>query len=101
MRSGFRFAAVLAALLLAASAVLAAGQIQDPALLEKIKPGITTAQDVEQILGPPKSRTPWPRMDRVSMDYVMRDWSDTYDVAVMVDGGGIVREVEKVRRVRY
>ena len=93
-----RAAALLVAFtLLAAGSAIARGLIQSPQLLDKVKPGMTAAE-VEQILGPPVRRTNWPRQERVSMDYVMQGWDATYDVAVMLDKGDIVREVQKVRR---
>ena len=87
-------------LLLAGSSVFAAGRILNPELLDKIKPGVTTAQEVEQILGPPASRSDFSRLGLVSMDYEMREWSDWFDIGVMIGKDGIVREVQKIKRYR-
>jgi hypothetical protein len=89
-----------ALLLLASVSVFARGLIQPPELLDKIKIGTTTAQEVEQILGPPANRSSFPRLGLVSMDYVMIVWDDTFDVGVMIDKGGIVRDVQRIRRYR-
>ena len=86
--------------LLASGAVFAQGYLQSPELLDKIKPGVTTAQEVEQILGRPANRSSFPRLELVSMDYVMRVWGETYDVGVMIGKDGVVREVQKVMRYR-
>ena len=84
--------------LLTGSSALARGFIQDPGLLEKIRPGVTTAAEVEQILGAPANRTAFPRLEITSMDYVMREWTDTYDVGVIIGKDGVVREVQRLVR---
>ena len=91
--------ALAAALLLAGSSALAAGYILAPELLDQIKPGVTTAQEVEQILGPPANRSDFPRLGLVSMDYEMRVWTDWFNVGVMIGKDGIVRDVQKI--IRY
>jgi outer membrane protein assembly factor BamE (lipoprotein component of BamABCDE complex) len=99
--SGIRILAAYAALaLLSAAPAFARGFIQAPELLDKIRPGITTAQEVEQILGPPANRSSFPRRDLTSMDYVMRVWSDTYDIGVMIGKDGVVREVQRAIRFK-
>jgi len=99
MRTVYRINAALAAMLVLASAqVFASGYLQDPALLDKIKPGVTTAQEVEQILGAPESKSDFSRMGEISLNYWMRVWTDTYDVGVMVGTNGVVREVQKIKR---
>jgi hypothetical protein len=97
-RSGI-IAALAAILLLASASVFARGFIVDPYLLDKIKPGMT-AQEVEQILGPPRSRSDFSRMGVVSMDYETRIWTDTYDIGVMIGKDGVVREVQRIMRYR-
>ena len=99
MRSRFT-AALTAILLIAGTSAFALGLIQPPELLDKIKIGTMTAQEVEQILGPPANRSNFPRLGLVSMDYVLIEWGDTYDVGVMIDKGGIVRDVQKIKRYR-
>jgi hypothetical protein len=99
MSAAYRIAAALAAVaLLAVAPVFARGYIEQPSLLDKIKPGVTTARQVEEILGPPASRSDFSRMGLVSMDYSMQIWDDWYDVGVMIDKAGIVHDVQKVKR---
>lgn len=101
MRTGNRIIAALAAIvLLAAVPAFARGFIQNPELLDRIKRGVTTSQEVEQILGPPASRSDFSRLGLVSMDYEMRVWSDAYDVGVMIGKDGIVHDVQKLKRFR-
>ena len=100
MRIGRGIVAALAAVVLLASApAFARGFIVNPELLDKIKPGMTS-QEVEQILGPPRSRSDFPRLGVVSMDYETRIWTDWYDIGVMIGKHGIVREVQKIMRYR-
>jgi hypothetical protein len=96
-----RFVAALAGfLLLPAGPAFARGFIQSPELLGKIKPGVTTAQEVEAILGPPANRSEFPKLGLISMDYVMKVWTDTYDVGVMIGKDGVVHDVQKIMRYR-
>jgi hypothetical protein len=92
-------AALVSVFMLASTAALAAGYIVNPDLLDRIKPGMTS-QEVEQILGPPRSRSDFSRMGVVSMDYETRIWTDTYDIGVMIGPDGIVREVQRIMRYR-
>jgi outer membrane protein assembly factor BamE (lipoprotein component of BamABCDE complex) len=55
------FATMAAILLLASASAFARGFIVNPNLLDKIKPGMTI-QEVEQILGPPRSLSDFSRM---------------------------------------
>jgi hypothetical protein len=86
--------------LLAASSAFARGYIQDSSLFDRIKPGVTTAKEVEQLLGPPANRSSFPRREITSMDYVTREWTETYDVGVIIGKDGVVREVQKLERFR-
>jgi hypothetical protein len=92
-------AALAAVVLLASAPAFARGFIVNPDLLDKIKPGMTS-QEVEQILGPPRSRSDFPRLGVVSMDYETRLWTDWYDIGVMIGKDGIVREVQRIMRYR-
>ena len=93
-------AALFAVLVLAWSGAYAAGFIMNPNLLDRIKPGVTTAKEVEEILGPPRSRSDFSRLGLVSMDYELREWTDWFDVGVMIGKDGIVRDVQKIMRYR-
>jgi hypothetical protein len=101
MRTGAGIIAALAAVVLLASApAFARGFIVNPELLDRIKPGMT-AQEVEQILGSPRSRSDFSRLGVVSMDYETRIWTDTYDIGVMIGkDNGLVREVQRIMRYR-
>ena len=101
MTKGNGIMAALAAILsLASATAFAAGFIVNPDLLDRIKPGVTTAQEVEQILGPPRGRSDFSRLGVVSMDYETRIWTETYDVGVMIGKDGVVREIQKIMQYR-
>jgi outer membrane protein assembly factor BamE (lipoprotein component of BamABCDE complex) len=93
-------AALTAMVLLSGASAFARGFLQSPEILDKIKAGVTTAQEVEQILGPPANRSQFPRVGLTSMDYVMRVGTDTYDVGVMLNKDGVVQDVQKIMRYR-
>jgi hypothetical protein len=100
MRTANRIVVALAAIvLLASESALALGFIVNSDLLDKIKPGMT-AQEVEQILGPPRSRSDFSRLGVVSMDYETRIWTDVYDIGVMIGKDGVVREVQRIKQYR-
>jgi len=88
------------AMLAAGCQATGGGYLAKPELLDQIKPGVTTAKEVEQLLGMPLNRAHFPAVGRSSMDYEMQEWTEMYDVAVMIDDGGIVREVLKLQRHR-
>jgi len=89
-------------LLLAGGSAVARGFIQSPELLDKIKIGVTTAQEVEQILGPPASRSDFARVGLASMDYTIAGdmGKNRVDVGIMIDKGGLVRDIQKVPQYR-
>jgi hypothetical protein len=74
--------------------------VSSPELLDRIKPGVSTATEVEQLLGAPIRRGHFPAVGLTSMDYEMLEWSDMFDVAVMIGDDGVVREVLKLKRHR-
>ena len=92
--------AMSACLFLAAGFAFAQAWLKSPELLDKIKPGITTAQEVEQILGRPVNRSSFPRLGLTSMDYMMVELGESYEVGITIDGSGVVKEVQKIRRYK-
>jgi hypothetical protein len=97
MRIGNGIVAVFVAfLLLAGASFPAAARYVTPAALDKIKPGVTTAKEAEQILGRPAGRSNFPRLGLTSMDYEMMEWTEWYFVSVMIGKDGVVRDVQKL-----
>jgi len=98
MRNGILRALVAVALLAAGASAFALGFIQKPELLDRIRIGVTTAKEVEEILGPPSGRSHFPRLKLTSMDYTIAGdmGKNRVDVGVMIDDAGIVRDIQKV-----
>lgn len=99
-RNGIVASVIALAMLLAGGPAFARGFIQNPALLDQIKIGVTTAQEVEQILGPPASRSDFSRVGLVSMDYTIPGdmGKNRIDVGVMIGKDGVVRDIQKIPR---
>ena len=95
-------ALVAVVLLLTAGATLARGFIQNPELLDKIKIGVTTAKEVEEILGPPAGISDFPRLNYSSMDYTMAGdmGKNRVDVGIIIGRDGIVRDIQKIPQYR-
>jgi len=99
-RRGFVAALAAMALLLAGGPAFARGFIQNPELLDRIKIGVTTEKEVEQLLGPPAGRSHFPKLGLVSMDYTIAGdmYKNRVDVGVMIGSDGIVRDIQKVQQ---
>ena len=64
-----------------------------------VRPGTTTADEIERLIGPPWQKIAFPNKGQVAWDYVYRDtWDYLVDLSVMVDGRGIVQEMVHARR---
>lgn len=88
------FALVLQAL----PAAAAGGRIGSAALLEKIRPGLTTAQQVKELLGEPYRIQRFDRKGIDAWNYWLDDSGEHLNIAVEIDDKGIVRTVERIRR---
>ncbi len=101
MKPGRTLAALLLAfalLPLCLPALAAGGKIDSPALLEKIRPGVTTAPQVKEMLGEPYRVQRFDRRGVDAWDYWMFDWGERVIVSVEFDDKGVVRGVERIRR---
>jgi hypothetical protein len=89
---------VAVVLLVTAGSAFAVGFIQSPQLLDRIKIGVTTAKEVEQILGPPAGRSHFPNRNLTSMDYTIAGdmGKNRDDVGVMIDDNGVVRDIQRI-----
>jgi hypothetical protein len=66
--------------------------------LQRIQPGVTTADGVLQLIGPPWRRVAFERKRQVAWDYRLQDtWGYYVDFSVMVDEKGTVAETAYVR----
>jgi outer membrane protein assembly factor BamE (lipoprotein component of BamABCDE complex) len=92
-------ALVAVALLTAGTLAFADGFIKSPELLDKIRIGETTSQQVTEILGRPARVAKFPRREVEAWDYTMRDGAKGVEVSIEIDSKGVVRNVQKL--VRY
>ena len=83
---------------MAAGLAFADGYIKSPELLNKIRIGETTSQQVTEILGPPVRVERFARRQVEAWDYRTRDWGETVMVSIEIDSRGIVSNVQRLRR---
>ena len=88
-----------AALLTAGVVAFASGPAKSTDLLEKIRIGVTTSQQVTEILGPPEKVEKFARREVEAWDYRMQDWGKYVDISIEIDSKGIVSNVQKI--IRY
>jgi hypothetical protein len=100
--NGIRGPLVAIILLTACGTAFARGFIQNPELLDRIRIGVTTEKEVEQILGPPAGRSSFPRLNLTSMDYTIAGdmGKNRDDVGIMIDSAGIVRDIQRLPQYR-
>ena len=82
-------------LLLSAGAALAQGHIDYPERLDQIKPGVTTADEVEKLLGKAGRRMSFPRQGIDSLEYEMRLYGDVWIVSIAITPDNKVRDVQR------
>ena len=99
MNRTLRFLAAICAAVLASGA-FAQGvrRIQSLAELDKIRPGVTTVQQVREMFGPPERTQSFPSRGIDAIEYYARDYSDRYLISISYGSDGIVREVLKLRQ---
>ena len=101
MKPGTTLAALLLALALLPQglpALAAGGKIESPETLAKIRPGVTTAPQVKELLGEPYRVQRFDRKGVQAWDYWMFEWGERVIVSVQIDDKGIVQTVERLRR---
>lgn len=102
MKSGKWIRMALAALLLltAGSLAFAADKgLINSDQLAKIQTGVTTAQQVTEILGPPWRIQKFPRRGVEAWDYWILEAPKKVEISVEIDSKGVVSNIERV--VRY
>jgi hypothetical protein len=92
-------AASLATFVVANVFAFGGGRIDSLASLDKIKPGVTTVQQVREMFGPP-ARGPmsFPTKGIDAIEYDAKDFGDCYVISISYGSDGIVREVMRLQR---
>jgi hypothetical protein len=81
----------------AGSVFAAGGWIDSLGKLDGIKPGVTTAQQVRDLLGPPMNTMRFPALGIETLEYEGRGDIGRLLVSISVGGDGVVREVLRRR----
>ena len=63
-----------------------------------IKAGVTTSQQVRELLGPPGNTMRLPARGLNTMEYEVREYSELVTVSIAIGNDGIVRDVMQIRR---
>jgi hypothetical protein len=82
---------------LAAGAVFAAGKFISLALLDKIHPGVTTEQQVRDLLGQSVHVIDYPARGQHDWEYEATDYGDFLKIWITFGNDGIVRDVSKMK----
>jgi hypothetical protein len=73
-------------------------QVLDDAHTRRIRPGVTTAEEVLWRIGPPWRKVDFERKRQVAWDYRLQDsWGYFVDYSVMIDERGLVAETVHAR----
>jgi outer membrane protein assembly factor BamE (lipoprotein component of BamABCDE complex) len=98
MKPERRLLAASVAMLFAAGVFASGGRVESLDLLDRIQPGVTTAQQVRELLGPPANTMHFPARGIDSLEYEAREYSDRLVISISIGSDGIVREVMRLRQ---
>jgi hypothetical protein len=93
-----RLFVALLTLLSGGSALAEGGRVESIDLLGKIQPGITTSQQVRELLGPPARTMHFPARGLDALEYEARDFSERLIISISIGSDGVVREVMRLRQ---
>ncbi len=86
-----------AALFFVGGAFAAGGWIDSLSKLDGIKPGVTTVQQVRDLLGPPGNTMRFASLGIETLEYEGRGDFGRQQISISVGGDGVVREVLRRR----
>jgi hypothetical protein len=78
---------------LGGSVLAADGRIESLGLLDKIKVGVATAQQVRDLLGPPMNTMRFPARGIETLEYEGRGDFGRILISISVDSDGVVRDI--------
>lgn len=85
-------------LLLSSGALAGGGRVESLDLLAKIQPGVTTSQQVRELLGPPSQMMHFPAQGLDTLVYEARDYADRLLISISIGEDGVVRQVMRLRQ---
>jgi hypothetical protein len=97
MKSDKWFLAVSLATLCAGSP-FAGGRFISPALLDHIRPGVTTELQVRELLGQSVHIVDYAARGQHELEYEARDYGDPLVIWISVGNDGIVRDISRMKR---
>jgi outer membrane protein assembly factor BamE (lipoprotein component of BamABCDE complex) len=92
------FAALAAALLAISPLALGGGHLTSTENVDKIRPGVTSAQQLQDLLGAPLRKMHFQATGLDAWEYEYRDYSDTVVLSISIGSDGVVRNVAHLRR---
>ena len=93
------FLPMFCAVMLAGSgAALAHGYLASLDLLEKIRPGVTKAQEVRDLLGAPARTMRFPAQGIEAMEYEARSFGQRTLVSIAISSDGTVRDIQRLQQ---
>ena len=84
-------------LLFAAQASFGQGYLSSPDLADKVRPGVTTAQQVRELLGTPARTLRFPARGLEALEYDSHEYAKRVVVSISVGSDGVVRDVLKIQ----
>jgi hypothetical protein len=75
---------------------LARGHIDSLDQLNRIRPGVTKAEEVRQILGPPATTMQFRREGIETMEYEARDLGTRVRISITIGSDGVVRDIKRM-----
>jgi hypothetical protein len=85
-------------LFIASAQALSSGAYIAEGDIAKVRPGVTTTKDLQQMFGEPLRKMHFPSRGQDAWEYEYREYSDLYAVSFTVDPAGVVRDILRMRR---
>jgi hypothetical protein len=89
---------IFISLLFASAQALSSGAYIAEGDIAKVRPGVTTTKDLQQMFGAPLRRMHFPSRGQDAWEYEYREYSDLYAVSFTVDPAGVVQGILRMRR---
>jgi len=92
------YAATAAAVLALSPVALAGGHLMSTENVDKIRPGVTSAQQLQDLLGTPLRKMHFPARGIDAWEYEYPDYDEMIILSISIGSDGLVREILRLRR---
>ena len=92
------YAATAAAVLALSPVALAGGHLMSTENVDKIRPGVTSAQQLQDLLGTPLRKMHFPARGIDAWEYEYPDYDEMIILSISIGSAGLVREIWRLRR---